>query len=301
MTMSQIHHPPQRSADPADVNQSHGQSQFSVAELQRVLRQLRAGHATSPPADGRPKTATRADEICLPKDSIQVMGVHPGAGATTIALTIAEAAAANGRPVDLVELADPARSGLVAAASAELGVDASGQWRRGTRAGGVTIHRRAAEGVEATWPPHSTPERHMAVVDWPGQPVLPVRRRGRPRLVVVVFRGTVPGVRQAEHVLASAPDARFVAAAIGSSKWPRNVCATLGPHLQALRDGKRLVTVPVDRRLETCGLTANPLPKPVTAAGRALLALLHADADADAQSAPSAELVQLSLPFEENQ
>jgi hypothetical protein len=81
---------------------------------------------------------------------VRVIAGHSGAGASTAALAIADAAAGGGRSVHLVEAAHPSRSGLVAATSAELGLDETGAWRRGTRGqpalvGHVTIVRRAAD------------------------------------------------------------------------------------------------------------------------------------------------------------
>jgi hypothetical protein len=91
--------------------------------------------------------------------------------------------------------------------------------------------------------------------------------------MVVVTRVTVPAVRQTEHVLA-AVDGEAAVAAVGPAPWPRLVEASCGPHLTELRSRGRVVPVPVDRRLQTAGLTGDRLPKPVTAAGRSLAALL---------------------------
>jgi len=62
------------------------------------------------------------------------VAAHPGAGATTLALAVAEAAAVRDRDTHLIELADPWRSGLVAASDTEFGVDAD---CCGARAGGL--------------------------------------------------------------------------------------------------------------------------------------------------------------------
>jgi len=91
--------------------------------------------------------------------------------------------------------------------------------------------------------------------------------------LVVVSRLTVPGVRQTEHVL-TALGVPAVVAAVGSGRWPGEVSASCGPALKAARDAGRVVMVPVDRRLEISGLTADTLPKTVAAAGRALAAQL---------------------------
>jgi hypothetical protein len=91
--------------------------------------------------------------------------------------------------------------------------------------------------------------------------------------MVVVTRVTVPAVRQTEHVLA-AVDGEAAVAAVGPARWPRLVEASCGPRLTELRSQGRVVAVPVDRRLESAGLTGDRLPNRVAAAGRSLAALL---------------------------
>ena len=63
--------------------------------------------------------------------------------------------------------------------------------------------------------------------------------------------------------------------------------ASSGPRLRALRIAGRVVTVPLDRHLQISGLTDSPLPKPVLAAGRALLELLNPIRPATAGSSPT--------------
>ena len=218
-----------------------------------------------------------------------MVAAHAGAGASTVALAIADAAAAAGRATHLVETAHPTRSGLVAAANAELGIDASGAWRRGSR-GQVTIDRRAGNDTPIGWPALTASDDGLVVVDL-GLPT----PDGLARLaasgcrIVVVCRPTVPGVRLAEQLLNSITGPVIVAS-VGAGKWPGEVSASLGPRLRALRATNAVVPVPADRRLEVTGPTNSPLPKPVATAGRSLLGLIDAarsgDATASAQSAP---------------
>jgi len=91
--------------------------------------------------------------------------------------------------------------------------------------------------------------------------------------LVVVTRLTVPGVRQTEHLLATLR-VPAVLAVVGSGRWPGEVTASCGPAIRAAREAGRAVMVPVDRRLEISGLIADPLPKPVSAAGKSLAAHL---------------------------
>jgi hypothetical protein len=103
---------------------------------------------------------------------------------------------------------------------------------------------------------------------------------------VLVCRATVPGVRHAEHLLRDI-ESPIAIAAVGPSRWPGSVLATAGPCLRACRETGRLVTVPVDRKLESTGLTAAPLPKPVLAAGRELLEVIAGITDGRTKAPPA--------------
>jgi hypothetical protein len=182
--------------------------------------------------------------------------------------------------VQLVDYADPARSGLVAAATIELGKDGAG-WRRGRR-GRLDICRltRCPAGGQFP-PPPATDGAETLVVDagWSLTTALldsPELSLGGAR-IVVVSRVTVPGLRQTERVLATVEGqggGEVAVAAVGPARWPRVVEVSCGPRLRAVRSQGRVVPVPVDRRLTTIGLTGDRLPKPVAAAGRSLAALL---------------------------
>lgn len=200
---------------------------------------------------------------------------HAGAGASTVAVALAEGLA-EGRRVCLVDYGEPVRSGLVAASTVELGTDGAG-WQRGRR-GRVDVFRlvrRPALG-ELPPPPETDDPERLVVVDagWSlttallDSPALLIRAA-----MVVVTRVTVPAVRQTEHVL-SAVDGEVTVAAVGPARWPRAVQAGCGPRLGELRSRGRVVRVPVDRRLETAGLNGDPLSPSVAAAGRALAAVV---------------------------
>jgi len=290
---------------------------LSVAEIQLAFRELRArkpseaaallapeqvqveaaphgGGAASIGTD-RPSGPVRTNQPAVTPGAdlngawVSVVAAHAGAGASTVALAIADAAAAAGRATHLVETAHPTRSGLVAAANAELGVDAGGAWRRGSR-GQVTIDRRAGDATPSGWPALTTPEDGLVVVDigLPTPDSLARLAISRCR-IVVVCRPTVPGVRLAEQLLNSITGPVIIAS-VGSGKWPGEVNASLGPRLRELRAANAVVTVPADRRLEVTGPTNSPLPKSVVTAGRSLLGLVdtaHSGAvTASAQSVP---------------
>jgi hypothetical protein len=205
---------------------------------------------------------------------VLVVAGHAGAGASTVALAVAEGLA-EARQVQLVDYTEPVRSGLAVAPAIELGAD--GAWRRGRR-GRLDVVRLSRHPAGGDLPP--LPEiddaGRLAVVDagWSLTCALldsPGSLVGTP--IVVVTRVTVPAVRQTEQVLA-AVDGEAVVAAVGPARWPRLVEVSCGPRLGELRSRGQVVPVPIDRRLQIAGLTGDRLPKPVAAAGRSLAALL---------------------------
>jgi hypothetical protein len=284
---------------------------LSVAEIQQAFRELRArkpsgaasasalvpeqeqvgvgGHPGEAPPIGtdRPSGSARSGQLEVTYGAdldgtwVSVVAAHAGAGASTVALAIADSAAAAGRATHLVETAHPTRSGLIAAANAELGLDASGAWRRGSRAR-VTIDRRAGNDNPAGWPAFMVSDDGLVIVDLGlPTPASLARLATSGCRIVVVCRPTVPGVRLAEQLLNSITGPVIVAS-VGSSKWPGEVNASLGPRLRELRAINAVVAVPADRRLEVTGPTNSPLPKPVFTAGRSLLGLIDAARSGDA-------------------
>jgi len=268
--------------DVATDDAAGGHRPLAVAEVQQALRELRARPSRHRVGIGGDKAVEvriqRGDkeprtggDSALPSGWITVLAAHAGAGASTVALAISDAAAAIGRSVHLIENARPARSGLVAAASAELGLDESGAWRRGLRSA-VVIDRRASEEAPSGWPAPPKDGAGVTVVDlgadgWDCATAGPIN-------TVVVCRLTVPGARLIEHVLDEIGDQPVVVAAVGPARWPGEVTSSAGPRLRALRLAGRLVSVPLDQRIQVTGLTDRPLPRSVVAAGRALLQLL---------------------------
>lgn len=206
---------------------------------------------------------------------VLVVAGHAGAGASTVALAVAEGLAES-RRVQLIDYAEPVRSGLTAASTIELGTDGA-DWRRGRR-GRLDVARlahRPGDG-ELPPPPETDDTARLLVID-AGWSLTSALLDSPGSLIqnanVVVTRVTVPGVRQAEHLLAAVADEPVVAA-VGPARWPRAVQASCGPRLRELQSLGRVVRVPVDRRLETAGLNGDRLPKPVAAAGRSMAALL---------------------------
>jgi hypothetical protein len=281
---------------------------ISVSELQHALR-MATGRTSA--VDGvLPPPATwteQGDRVPLPAPGwgaridggwVAVVAAHAGAGASTAALALADAAGPT-RDVQLIDCARPAVSGLVAVASAELGLDVTGCWQRGTRGPHVAVDRPAAASRQLPWPPpapSSPGRRPLTVVDLghlrgDAFDTALGARGDAPAVVAVVLvcRVSVPGARQAEQALTELSRLGWpaVALAVGPPRWPGVVSASCGPLLVRMRAAGHVVTVPVDRKLEYSGPTAGPLPKPVLAAGRTLLALLDEVAPVRPPTAPA--------------
>ncbi|WP_231851809.1 hypothetical protein [Modestobacter italicus] len=189
-------------------------------------------------------------------------------------MALAEGLAEN-RRVQLVDYSEPARSGLAAAPTIELGTDGAG-WRCGRR-GRLDVIRLARGPADGALPPLPEADADTTVVVDPGWSTTSALLDSPRSLVdcslVVVTRVTIPAIRQTEQVLAAVSGEAEVAA-VGPARWPRLVEANCGPRLGEARSKGQVVPVPFCRRLQTTGLTGDRLPKPVAAAGRALAALV---------------------------
>ncbi len=219
---------------------------------------------------------------------IPVLAGSPGAGASVLAAGLTDALQLGGRCALLIDAADPARSGLAAAASSE------GPWVH-------QPHRRLA--VRYSWrghallarlesdlpaitpgmvppPPAWLPELdplHATVVDvghdgWRAA-ANPLAGAGgwlragwpAPRPILVV-RPTRPSLRQAEQVLARLDPWITAGAAVppyqlvvmGAKRWPAHVVGAAGRRLDALVG--QAVFVPHDGDVEVGGITAELLP-----------------------------------------
>ena len=244
---------------------------------------LDAPHTCRQPTDHTAHIGPASGADAVSHDWVAVVAAHSGAGASCVALALADGYDAAGRACRLIETAHPSRSGLVAAATAELGSDASGTWRRGSRRR-ITVYRRAEATAPSSWP---TVVEGATVVDLGLPAPAGVRRLLDTRpTVVVVCRVTVPGMRAAEQLLAALDGTRVVLAAVGPGRWPGEVTATIGARVRQLRNSRQLVGVPDDRHLQVTGATTSPLPKSVSAAGRELLGLIDAAHSGGADGPP---------------
>lgn len=191
----------------------------------------------------------------------RVRGAQPGAGASTVAVALADVAAEGDCGVaTVVDLAVDDAFG--ASASIDARADLALRGWCGGRRGRVRVVRPLAEVAAGDGIPG-----HVIVdtQDW----VWPVDSD------VLVARATVPGVLRAEGALANRPADAI--AVVGASKWPAAVRACFGPRLKAMDAQKRIVFFPAESELEINGLSAEPLPGSTARAARRLLDLVERD------------------------
>lgn len=228
---------------------------LTVPQLQRALRAVRFDASA-----GVKAAITGREGVAI------VVGAHPGVGTSTVALALAESAAEmSATTVLLAEHA--AAPALSAATEANLGEDDAG-WRIGRR-GRILIASRASTPGAAGW---LAADAQTLVIDIGTQ----LEAVPPDCAVVLVCRPTVPSLRLAEQALVALPKTVAIAA-MGPARWPRIVRTTAGPELSEKQRGGRVVHVPADRRIALTGVTPAPLPRPLLAAGRALLKLVTAD------------------------
>ncbi len=179
---------------------------------------------------------------------VAVTGAHPGAGASTVALAIADAAADAGWPVHLVSCNAPAECGLVGAATVELGTDPTGAWRTGRRGAGVTLARpapgrdlitRAAAsqgsadpGPGSAWPPlpPGVDGRDLlTVVDAEAGAARAPQLLATAAAVLLVCRVSVHGVQQVEQLLEALLRATRTDAGQRTPTWGNRADGDFGP------------------------------------------------------------------------
>jgi len=255
------------------------------------VAQAAAVQSHLPEAAGGPVDWSRFGSV------LPVLAGSPGAGASVVAIALADALQQAGRCVLVVDAADPARSGLALAAVTE------GPWTR---------HPHDALTVRYSWrdravlarlesrlpivspamvppPPAWLPELsplHATVVDvghdgWRAGPLLGsggwVRAGWPAPRPLLVVRPTRPSLRHAEQVLArldpwiasgvAAPPCQLVVN--GSRRWPAGVVGAAGHRLAGLLPSAMFV--PHDRVVEIGGITDAPLPDRLVDAVRPLL------------------------------
>lgn len=242
----------------------------TVAELVAAVR--RQEHSSSD--DGR--TGRDAG----PVRPLLVLAAHPGAGATTVAVALADALAVSDMPgdVELVDAAPCETSGLIGVAQREV-VGPNREWRAGVRGTVVVRWPTVSPRSFGELPPLALRPGATAVID-AGFSIhaldVDLASLSGDFDVLLVCRATVPGVRLAEVALNLLPVMPPLAA-VGARHWPRAVQASLGPILaEAVAEG-RAVLIPTDADLQVRGAGTDPLPSAVVAAAARLVELIWPD------------------------
>lgn len=243
----------------------------SVLELKRAWQAVAAGEFADASSENTTVSHWRPKTPVLP-----VLGAHGQAGASTVALALATAAA----PAWLVGCASSSTCGLVGAAATELGEFGAG-WARGSR-GDVVIDRFAhqlSRPSELPAPRDLDQSITQIVVDagWEATQVLRAESWLSGLMssgpVVVVTGATIPGFRRLESILGLLRTAEPVVAVIGPplKRWPKVLSAALGARTREVIDAGRLVALPVFKSLQVAGLTPDPLPPALVTCGAEIL------------------------------
>jgi len=298
------------------AHQSAGMPAPTVEELERAWQALREGRFRRTPVAA---AAPRPSVESLDGPMVVVAGVHGWAGTSTTALLIGDAAVRRGDHARVVDTAPPARSGFVAAAEAEFGVDETGRWRIGGR-GRLGLQRPADPftGSADTPAPLPAAPGTAIVIDcaWTVHDLL-AARDGRldnddveatepmpdpwvtaallSAPLVLAVRATIPGLRHLEHSLDAIaayrdPALPVVVALLGlrpvhgttTRPLPRSLAVSAGPRTTACAEDRRLVAVPERPAMAEAGLTPAPIPRELHPAADLLLTLTHPRPAADA-------------------
>ena len=239
-------------------------------------RQLRAV-LDGPPTQTFGSDAAIRDADPVVAERYLVVGAHPWAGTSSVALALADQASSRHGRVVLLDTAPPGASGLLAVARREL--PPRDGWGSGAR-GAVEVRRAICSGRERQTAPTGD---GVVFIDAGCHDAGRVDGHGNAG-VVLVCRATIPGLRFDEVALHRLAAPGVVLAAVGHRRLPRLVEASAGPRVTELLASGRVVCFDHSRRLATEGLDDRPLPKSLLASASRLLDVLEADAATAARS-----------------
>jgi HAMP domain-containing protein len=213
----------------------------------------------------------------------RVRAANGGAGASTIALALADAADALSVRVRVLDAAAPAWSGLLGATVTELA--AVGGWRRGRRGANVLIDRvedpvqipaevptpRAAEGVDLTLLDAGWSMRELTAASVAGAWLATAPAR----VEVLVTRPQALALSQTEAALADLEEQlaadQVVVVVVGASRWSAREFAAAGRLLREAHQQDAVLFTPLLSAKTLPGLGPDPLPKQLAIPSRRLL------------------------------
>lgn len=224
--------------------------------------------------------SSRGDSVAGPL--VRVRAANAGAGASTIALALADIADVAGIRTRVLDAASPAWSGLLGATTTELG--AADGWRRGRRGDGLLIDR-VEEPVQAPGDvpyPRSIDHVDLTVLDT-GWSMRELGTAGADAWVatmpapveVLVTRPHGLALSQAEAALADLEDLlagdRVVVVVVGATRWIDREFAPAGRLLHAARDQGAVLFAPLLPVKALPGLGPDRLPRQLTSPAQRLL------------------------------
>lgn len=258
-----------------------------VEELKRAWHAVQAGDFRRHPGASQRPAAPSSHEAGGPpwkphESVLPVIGCAGSVGATTLALSLATAAAtATVESARVVECCTVTASGLAPASTAELGQHRTG-WLQGTR-GEVLLERSSDIFIipnEVPPPTDAAPAVGLTVLDvgwevgqlltspsWLSDQVL------RADHLVAVTTATIPGLRRLEGALALLEETSVIGAVLGPPRrrWPRGLEHSLGASSRQLDQRGAMHLIPLDRGLAVRGLDSQALPTPILTAADHLL------------------------------
>lgn len=213
---------------------------------------------------------------------VRVRASNAGAGASTIALALAEVADAAGVRARLLDAAAPGWSGLLGATVTELG--AAEGWRRGRRGQGVLIDRvEAAVRVPPDVPsPRSVDGVDLTVLDagWSMRELIAAETTAwvastPAHAEVLVTRPAALALSQTEAALTHLENQlmadQVVVVVVGTGRWSDREFATAGRLLRRAHEQGAVLFAPHLPAKTLPGLGPDPLPKQLTNPSRRLL------------------------------
>ncbi len=213
---------------------------------------------------------------------VRVRAANAGAGASTIALALADVADVAGIRTRVLDAAAPAWSGLLGATVTELG--AAEGWRRGRRGAGVLIDRvEESVQVPAEVPsPRSVDGVDLTVLDsgW-SMRELATSQTGAwvattsAHVEVLVTRPNGLALSQTEAALADLKEQlaadQVVVVVVGASRWSDREFATAGRLLRTAQQQEAVLFAPLLPAKALPCLGPEPLPKQLTSPSQRLL------------------------------